>query len=256
MLAFAFFLEHAAIPRTADGKPNLQGSGRCGIRAAFGLEDHVARHGMPAGSVVEGRTIPYQPGGGEAARARREPADRRSAREVLHARRAADHVHAVSLPDLPDARAHRDHVRVVAGAPHDLHQRRAGARGHRVLDGRFTRPLGRRHAGRRCEGPQRSDLVRHDRHLPQRRDARRRALHDDGCRTRSSTRPRSRIPKVFSQAVEDRDADLPAQGSRSHPRVSVPGGARRSQRRLRARSEDVVSGTIGEAGGIPRTGRR
>jgi hypothetical protein len=51
-----------ALPRTADGKPNLQGVWQVRNAAAFGLEDHVARHGMLAGrSVVEGRTIPYLP---------------------------------------------------------------------------------------------------------------------------------------------------------------------------------------------------
>jgi len=50
------------LPRTADGKPNLQGVWQVRNNAAFGLEDHVARHNMPAGrSLVEGRTIPYLP---------------------------------------------------------------------------------------------------------------------------------------------------------------------------------------------------
>src|SRR5688572_32502100 len=50
------------IPRTADGKPDLQGVWQVRNRAAVDLEDHTARHGMPAGrSVVEGGTIPYQP---------------------------------------------------------------------------------------------------------------------------------------------------------------------------------------------------
>jgi len=50
------------IPRTADGKPNLQGIWQVRNRAAYDLQDHVARDGMPAGrSVVEGGTIPYQP---------------------------------------------------------------------------------------------------------------------------------------------------------------------------------------------------
>ena len=52
----------SAVPRTADGKPNLQGVWQVRNNAAFGLEDHVARHGMPAGrSLVDGRTIPYLP---------------------------------------------------------------------------------------------------------------------------------------------------------------------------------------------------
>jgi len=50
------------IPRTQDGKPNLQGIWQARNRAAYDLQDHVARHGMPAGKgVVEGGEIPYQP---------------------------------------------------------------------------------------------------------------------------------------------------------------------------------------------------
>jgi hypothetical protein len=51
----------AKIPRTADGKPDLQGVWQVRNRAAYGLEDHHARYLMPPGrSVVEGGTIPYQ----------------------------------------------------------------------------------------------------------------------------------------------------------------------------------------------------
>jgi hypothetical protein len=51
-----------ALPRTADGRPDLQGIWQVRNRSAADLEDHAARHGMPAGrSVVEGGTIPYQP---------------------------------------------------------------------------------------------------------------------------------------------------------------------------------------------------
>jgi hypothetical protein len=50
------------IPRTAEGRPNLQGVWQVRNRAAVDLEAHMARPGMPAGlSVVEGGTIPYQP---------------------------------------------------------------------------------------------------------------------------------------------------------------------------------------------------
>jgi hypothetical protein len=52
----------AAIPRMADGRPNLQGIWQVRNRASYDLEDHVARNGMPAGrSVVEDGAIPYQP---------------------------------------------------------------------------------------------------------------------------------------------------------------------------------------------------
>jgi hypothetical protein len=51
-----------ALPRTADGRPNLEGIWQVRSRAAYDLEDHAARNGMPAGrSVVDGGVIPYQP---------------------------------------------------------------------------------------------------------------------------------------------------------------------------------------------------
>ncbi len=51
-----------AIPRTANGKPNLQGIWQVRNAAAADLQDHAARRGMrPGTSVVEGGEIPYQP---------------------------------------------------------------------------------------------------------------------------------------------------------------------------------------------------
>jgi hypothetical protein len=51
----------STLPRTADGKPNIQGIWQVRNRASFDLQDHAARHGMPAGGgVVEGDEIPYQ----------------------------------------------------------------------------------------------------------------------------------------------------------------------------------------------------
>jgi len=52
----------SSLPRLADGKPNFQGIWQVRARAAYDLQDHAARQGMPAGkSVVEGGEIPYQP---------------------------------------------------------------------------------------------------------------------------------------------------------------------------------------------------
>ena len=49
------------LPRTADGKPDLQGIWQVRNRAAYDLQDHRARLDMPAGEgVVEGGEIPYQ----------------------------------------------------------------------------------------------------------------------------------------------------------------------------------------------------
>ena len=50
------------IPRTGDGRPDLQGIWQVRNRAAVDLEDHTARLGMPAGrGIVVGGPIPYQP---------------------------------------------------------------------------------------------------------------------------------------------------------------------------------------------------
>jgi hypothetical protein len=49
-------------PKTSDGHPDLQGLWQVLNSAAWDLEDHSARLGVPAGrSVVEGNDIPYQP---------------------------------------------------------------------------------------------------------------------------------------------------------------------------------------------------
>ena len=51
-----------ALSRTPDGKPNLQGIWQVLNTAAWDLQDHTARLGVPAGqTVVEGNDIPYQP---------------------------------------------------------------------------------------------------------------------------------------------------------------------------------------------------
>ena len=62
VLFVALPLSAQTLPRTADGKPNLQGIWQVRNRASYDLQDHGAKHGMPAGKgVVEGGEIPYQP---------------------------------------------------------------------------------------------------------------------------------------------------------------------------------------------------
>ena len=49
-------------PLTSDGKPDLQGIWQALSTAAWDIQDHSARLGVPAGQgVVEGNEIPYQP---------------------------------------------------------------------------------------------------------------------------------------------------------------------------------------------------
>src|SRR5580658_741407 len=51
-----------SLPRTSDGKPDLQGIWQASSTAAADLQDHVASLNMLAGrSVVAGKEIPYQP---------------------------------------------------------------------------------------------------------------------------------------------------------------------------------------------------
>ena len=105
-------------PRTPDGKPNLNGIWQALDSASFDIEDHAAKPSpvvqmgalgaIPAGiGIVEGGEIPYRP---EALAKKKQNAakaiDARSGGEVLHAGRAARDLHAVPLPDRPDALAH------------------------------------------------------------------------------------------------------------------------------------------------------
>jgi len=57
------------MPRTADGKPDLNGIWQALTTANFDIQDHAAAPGVPAGQgIVEGNEIPYQP----SARARKD----------------------------------------------------------------------------------------------------------------------------------------------------------------------------------------
>ena len=51
-----------AVPRTPDGKPDLNGIWQVMNTAAWDIQDHAARKGVPAGAgVVVGNEIPYKP---------------------------------------------------------------------------------------------------------------------------------------------------------------------------------------------------
>jgi len=58
---FSFVLL-AQVPRTADGKPDLNGIWQTLNSAAWDIQDHSGQLGVPPGKgVVEGNEIPYQP---------------------------------------------------------------------------------------------------------------------------------------------------------------------------------------------------
>jgi hypothetical protein len=70
--------QSAAVPRTADGKPDLSGIWQVLNTAAWDIQDHAASLGVPGGQgVVEGTEIPYQPSA--LARKRENYANRRTA---------------------------------------------------------------------------------------------------------------------------------------------------------------------------------
>ena len=78
------------LPRTPEGKPDLQGIWQARNRAAYGLEHHDAKHEMPAGpSVVDGGEIPYL------------PAARQQQRGNFENRAALDPLRQCYLPGVP-----------------------------------------------------------------------------------------------------------------------------------------------------------
>ena len=139
-----------SLGRLADDEQRPRGTSRITRR----------RSGVPAGQgVVQGGTIPYLPRrAGEAERKLQETRDRRSGNEVLSARRAAHHIRGFPFQIIQTARRRSTMLFEWAHATRvSLHERHpASARPYRLVDGRFARPVGRRHAGRRRRALQRS----------------------------------------------------------------------------------------------------
>ena len=208
-------------PRTADGKPNLNGIWQSFTTANWDILAHAAQPGphpelMGAWGAAPGRAghrrgkrNPVPAVGGGEAEGKLRKADgreghqrsaplryRRTRTAVLPAGRAARQLHALSLSDFSDARTDPDRVRVQGRGAHHLHEQQ-GRGAERYLDGVVERPLGGRHAGRRRDGVRRPHLVRPGGELPQRRAPRGRTLHARSVRTTSSTRPPSRTRRCL-----------------------------------------------------------
>ena len=155
-------------PRTADGKPNLNGIWQALGTAHWNLEAHTADENVPAGqSVVEGGDIPYQP----SALAQR--------RENFEKRLTDDPLVLCHLPGVPRATylpfpfqivqtpkhvtmlyeyASATRIIYTDGSPHPAPAR--------SVDGRFARSLGGRYLGRGRHAARRQDVVRHGREFP------------------------------------------------------------------------------------------
>ena len=232
-------------PRLADGHVNLSGIWQANNTANWDLLTHQARQGpmtaLGAAFSVPGgarrrrrqRDSLQARGAREKGSERRELAGHRSGDQVLPPRRAARHLHAVSLPNRPGRRVerHADHVRVCErepDRPHEHDRREPG----RHLDGLVARPLGGRHARRRRDRLQRRELVRPGRQLP---DA---SLHvveryTPVSRDVLQVRSDDRGPAALHALVEDQDAPLsPPRKERATRRIQV----RRVRRRADVRA--------------------
>ena len=242
----------SAVPRTADGKPNLQGVWQVRNAAAFGLEDHVARDGMPAGrSVVDGRTIPYLP---EAAAQRLQNAENQ---------KTADPLEKCYMPGVPRI-MYMPFPFHIYQTPEHIAITFEWSQVHRTI---YTNGV---------PGPEGIEFWMGDSRGRWEGDTLVVDVTDHNDRTWFDTtgtfhssalhvverytmtdpdtiqdRGNDRGPQGLRETVEDLDADLPAQGSGPHPRVPMSGRARGSQRRLRARSQNVVPGPFDSAQGKP-----
>ena len=158
-----------AVPRTADGKPDLSGIWQTLTTANWDIEPRKATWGVPASvGIVEGGEIPYQPGG------------REKKAENLRNRLTADTEARCYLPGVPrimympypfqivqTPEDGGDAVRVPPCDAEHLHGHGPSRRAARMVDGRITRPLGREHARRQRQALQRGHVVRPCRQLPQ-----------------------------------------------------------------------------------------
>ena len=228
-----------ALPRTPDGKPNLQGIWQVLNTAAWDLQDHSARLGVPGGqAVVDGNDIPYQ------------PATLKQKQQNFANRATADPETKGFLPGVPRIMymplpfqifqtpthvamtfEYAQAVRIIYtnGTPHPR-----GPINWWLGDSRGT--LGRRHARRRRRALHGPDVAGSRRQLPQRRAASGRALHDDGPGSHQ-LRGDGRRPEGIHQAMEDEHAALSPQGAEC-PAARLPAGAADGARKQAARERD------------------
>ena len=237
-----------ALPRMPDGRPNLQGIWQVRNRASYDLQDHVARHGMPAGrSVVEGGEIPYQPWAAK------------KKLENFANRATADPLASCYLPGVPRIMYMEWPFQIFQGRD-QIAMTFEWTQVHRLIytDGSQT-PEGLEFWMGDSRGRWEGDTLvvdvtdHNDRtwfdmagnfHSEALKVVERYTLLDaDTLRYEATIED----PEGLHQALEDQHAPLPAQGHGPAARVPVPGGGRGSQRRLRARSADLVSAAMSDS---------
>ena len=156
------------LPRTADGKPDLQGIWQASSTAAADLQEHAASLNMLAGrSVVDGGQIPYQPWA----------ATKRA--ENFQNRQTADPLSKCYIPGVPRImyldfpfQIFQTPKAVTMAFEWELDYRLIYTDGtphpeDEILDGRFPGPLGGRHPGCGRRQHQRQNMVRHGGRLSQ-----------------------------------------------------------------------------------------
>ena len=164
----------STIPRTLDGKPDLSGFWQALNTAAWDIQDHSARSGVPAGQgVVEGNVLPYQPWA-------------LAKKKENHEQRASlDPENKCYLPGVPRIMYMPFPFQIIQ-KPNELtiftstrmpcgtsitNGRPHPSGSHRLVARRLARPVAGRHARRGRDPLQRSDVVRPGGQLPQRRAA-------------------------------------------------------------------------------------
>ena len=247
---------NTSLPRTADGKPDLSGIWQVHNRAAADLEDHVARFGLPAGKgVVQGGPIPYQEW---AAKKKIENAKNRLTADPL-AKCYLPGVPRIMYMEFPFqifqtpdhiamtfewSQVHRTIYTNGAPAPEGIDFWMGDSRGRWEGD---TLVVDVTDHNDRTWFDQAGNFHSEALHVVERytmTDAEHDQLRGD-----------DRGSQSLHAAVDDQHAAPSADGRGSHLRVSVPGGGRGSQRRVRAGPEDLVSGTVSAGAAISASGK-
>jgi hypothetical protein len=221
------------LPRTADGKPNLEGIWQAHNRAAYGLLHHVARFRMPAGaSVVAGDEIPYQPWALE------------QQRKNFAERATADPLEQCYLPGVPRIMYMEFPFQIFQTGDH-VAMTFEWSQVHRLI---YTNGQATLHEGIESWMGNSRGRWEGDTLVVEVTDHNDRAwldaagnFHSAAGREHDRLRGHARGSERVHAAVDDPRAAASADGSRSPVRIPMPSGEGRRERRVRARRAHLVS---------------